>query len=233
MSTKFKALDGSQLIELELFARTDEKTLPGDLKLTSGKAFEYYQYIGEPLETTVFWQIRADFENRFESKCLTFFNHVEKGWTTFQAQLEALTIKRNLDAVYRSTPFNTRNYISILSPNYLPDFDFQTTFTEIYITDEINIKYCEHRIHRLGEGYDTDCYDYESDNRFGYNRMKSDCVSDCYQDKLRKLCKVDHGIFMSHSLIRKEYLIGGNERLLSCYDLKYNRENFFVKQDCH
>ena len=62
--------------------------------------------------------------------------------------------------------------------------------------------------------------------------MRSDCINDCYQEQLRKLCKVDHGFFMSHSLIRKEYLIDGNDRLLSCYDLKYNHENFFVKQDC-
>ena len=105
ISTKFKAIDGSQLIELELFARTDEKTLSQDLKLTSGKTFDYYRYIEEPLEKTVFWQIRADFDQRLESKCLTFFSKAQEQWRNFQAQMEAINTKMNLDAVYRSTAF--------------------------------------------------------------------------------------------------------------------------------
>ena len=84
------------MIELWLFARTDDKTLPGDLKFRSGKAFDYYRYIGEPLETTVFWQIRADFEQRFESKCLTFFSQVQEQWRNFQAQLEAITVNSHI-----------------------------------------------------------------------------------------------------------------------------------------
>ena len=62
--------------------------------------------------------------------------------------------------------------------------------------------------------------------------MRSDCVNDCYQDKLRKLCKVDHGLFMSESLIRKEYLWNGYNRLISCYDEGYNRQSYTIKQDC-
>ena len=71
------------------------------------------------------------------------------------------------------------------------------------------IKYSENQIKRLGKGYDTDCHSYEFDNNFGYHRMRSDCLNDCYQDKLRQMCKVDRGLFMSNSLIRKDYLING------------------------
>ena len=138
----------------------------------------------------------------------------------------------NYEAVLRSLPFNIIYYISFHSPNYLPDIEAQATFRQINMTEQNVMKYSEHRIHRLGKGYDTDCYDYESDNNFGYYRMRSDCINDCYQKSIKQTCKVDHGLFMSHSLIRKEYLIDGNERMLSCYDPAYNRENFSLKIDC-
>ena len=62
--------------------------------------------------------------------------------------------------------------------------------------------------------------------------MRSDCVNECYQDKMRQLCKVDRGLFMSNSLLRKDYLVDGNEKLLSCYDAEFNHNNFSIKKDC-
>ena len=232
MSIKYRAIDGTTTIELWFFGRTDENILPDHLKVRSGKTFKYYEYIGEPLETTVFWQKKADFVHQFESKCLTFFSNVQKEWRKFQAQIKAITIKMNMGAVSRSTSFSQLNFISIHSPNLLPDFDFQTTFTEFDSTNEINIRYSEHRIQRLGNGFDTDCHSYESDNSFGYYRMRTDCLNDCYYNKTREICKVDRGLFRSNTLIRKEYLMNGNERLLSCYDPEYKHESFSLKQDC-
>ena len=94
------------------------------------------------------------------------------------------------------------------------------------------IRYFQCRIQRLGEGFDTNCHSYESDNNFGYYRLRSDCVNDCYQDKLRKLCKVDRGLFMSESLIRKDYLVNGNDKMISCYDPGYNFQIYSIKRDC-
>ena len=62
--------------------------------------------------------------------------------------------------------------------------------------------------------------------------MRSDCVNDCYQDKIRHVCKIDRGILMSNSLIRKAYLVNGNDRLISCYDPEYNQMSFSIKKDC-
>ena len=62
--------------------------------------------------------------------------------------------------------------------------------------------------------------------------MRSVCVNDCYQDKMRQICKVDHDIFMSNTLIRKDYLINGNNRLLSCYNQYFNQHSYPIKQFC-
>ena len=195
MSIKFKALDGTKMIKLIFREKTKNNSEHGDLKVTFGKTYNSYEYIGEPLETIVFRQSANDLKSIDLTKCLTFFSHTQQQWRHFHGQLKI---------------------ISIHSGNHLPEFEINVAFREIDIMQEITIKYSEHRIHRLVKSYDTDCYHYELDNNFSYYRMRSDCVNDCYQDKMREICKVDHGIFMSHSLIRKEYLMNGNERLISC-----------------
>ena len=106
------------------------------------------------------------------------------------------------------------------------------TFKLINIKKERRIKYSELRIKRSGNGWDTDCYSYNLDNNIGYYRMRSDCVNDCYQDKMREMCKVDRGLFMSSSLIRRDYLNKANDKMISCDYPGYNREIFSIKKDC-
>ena len=88
------------------------------------------------------------------------------------------------------------------------------------------------RMQRLGKGNDTDCYDYELDNNFNYYRLRSDYINDFYQDKMRHICQVDRGLFMSHSLLRKDSLFTGNDRLISCYNTEYNQQIYSIKQNC-
>ena len=49
---------------------------------------------------------------------------------------------------------------------------------------------------------------------------------------MRKICKIDRGLFMSESLIRKDYLLNGNNRLIPCYEPEYNFQSFSIRQDC-
>ena len=44
----------------------------------------------------------------------------------------------------------------------------------------------------------------------------------------RSALTVDHGLFMSESLIRKDYLLNGNNRLISCYEPEYNYQSFSI-----
>ena len=94
------------------------------------------------------------------------------------------------------------------------------------------IRYTEYKIKRLGKGYDTDCYDYESDTNFNYYRIRSDCVNDCYQDKLREICNVDSNLFINNILIRRDYIKNWNERLILACDLGYNLRNLEIKRIC-
>ena len=163
---------------------------------------------------------------------MTFLSHTEKKWRNFQAQLEAIRMRMNPGGVWRSLPINLFYHISIHSPNHLPDFLPDMYFKRIDIRHVNTITYSEIQIQRLGEGYDTDCYSYKLDTNFNYYRIRVDCVNDCYQDKMRHLCKVDRGIFMSHSLIRKEYLVNVNDKIISCYDPDYNVQIESIKEDC-
>ena len=150
-------------------------------------------------------------------------------WREFQAQINEININIDNVAVEKSFPFSKYVHISIHSPNNLSDLDSSRGFNLIDIKQLTSLKYSEHRIQRLGKGYDTDCYSYDSDTNFSYYRMRSDCVNECYQDKMRKLCNVDRGILMSFSLIRREYFVNRSEKILSCYR---NLDNFQFKQHC-
>ena len=103
----------------------------------------------------------------------------------FSSSIVTIKIVMKPVAVCKSIPWANNYFISMHSPNHLPDF--AKTFKQIDIFEETTIKYSENRIQRLGKGFDTDCYDYESDNKFGYYRMRSDCINHCYQNKMREI----------------------------------------------
>ena len=192
----------------------------------------FFSYTGEPLESIVIMQIGRTLETINEFKCLTYFSQTQMEWNNFQAQLDLIEIQIDQYALIRSMPYFNLFYIAIHSSNHLADFDLDTEFKVIRYNKLITIKYSEQRIKRLGHDYDTDCYSYELNNNFGYYRMRSDCPNDCYQDKLRQLCKVEIGLFMSKFLIRKDYLSNENNRIISCSDPVYNQISFTIKKDC-
>ena len=66
-----------------------------------------------------------------------------------------------------------------------------------------------------------------------FQTFHSDCVNDCYQDKMRHLCKSDRGFFISLSLLRKDQLLNKNQTLKSCYDPDFNKFNFTLYMDCN
>ena len=88
---------------------------------------------------------------------------------------------------------------------------------EVRVQVWVRVRYTEHKINRLGKSYDTDCYPYDLDTNFKYYRIRSDCVNDCYQDKIRKICNVDRNLFMNNILIRRDYITNRNDRfILGC-----------------
>ena len=148
--------------------------------------------------------------------------------------MKSLPIRFNWNAVSRSFPLHTYMfyYLSIHSPNHLPDLDGRQEFKMINIREVTTIKFSELRIERLGNGFDTDCYSFETENNYSYYRMRSDCLNDCYQDKLRDICKVESGYFMSNYLLKLDYITNPNDQLISCRDSDYNSMNLKIELVC-
>ena len=62
--------------------------------------------------------------------------------------------------------------------------------------------------------------------------MRSDCLNDCYQDKLRKICKNDYGYFISKHLLKQVYFQSDRSKLKSCSDPEYNTMSMKIELDC-
>ena len=231
MSVKFKALNGKPILRFSLYGNTDNKSIPGDFISYIRKIENEYRYVGDPFESIV---IRSDEEKRSFSKCFTFFSSAQEKWRNFHTQMRALPLRFNWETIARSFPlFNYRYYyFSIHSPNHLPVLDTNQEFLQVNIEDVTKIKYSELRIERLGKGYDTDCHSFESDTNFSYYRMGSDCLNDCYQDKLRKICKDESSCFMSNHLLKQGYFQTKSDKIKSYRDREYNDMSLKIELDC-
>ena len=226
ISIKFKAFDGYTIFILELIGNPE--TEENDF---TSKNNHVYKYVGDPLETII---IQSQGEIHNYSKCFTFFSSAQVQWKNFQAQLIGLAFTLDETAMSSSFPISYYPFylVSIHSPNHLPDLDDKQEFKRVYLNHYTSIKYSEIRIQRLGEGYDTDCHSYESDSNYSYRRMRSDCVTNCYQDEIRKLCNVDSGYFMSQSPLKQNYFNNSHDKIRSCYEMEYNLITQTTKLDC-
>ena len=233
LSIKYKTLDGENLFWISFFGDMDNNTLHGEILIQTFKSFSQFNLIGDPLESIVFRQMNIELESLEYIKCLTFFSHAQKKWREFHAQLDGIGMRFNKEASDKSFPSYTYYYISIHSPNHLPQFDLDVHFMRVNMNQTTSIKYSEQKILRLGKGYDTDCHSYDSETNYSYYRMRSDCVLDCYQDQMRQRCKFDKtNILVSRSLLREDYFVNGSKILISCYDPEYNRMNMKVWRNC-
>ena len=215
MSIKFKAINGDHNFILELLGKAE--TEKGDF---TTKNNHVYKYVGDPLESII---IQNLWEGSVPNKCFTFFGSAQEQWKNFQAQLIGLALTINEKAMSNSLPISHYLFylVSIHSPNHLPDLDDKQELKPVYLNYHTSVKYSEIRIQRLGEGYDTNCHSYESDSNYSYRRMRSDCVMDCYQDKLRDICKFQSGYFMSQSTLKQSYFNNSHDKIRSCFDKDY------------
>ena len=96
MSVKFKALDGNPILKFSLYGNADNDTLPGDFNASIRKIENEYRYVGDPLESIV---IMSDEEERYYSKCLTFFSSAQEKWRNFHAQMRDLPLRFNWETI--------------------------------------------------------------------------------------------------------------------------------------
>ena len=75
---------------------TVNNTEPGEILIDYGDNFRKFQHTFEPVETIHISQQNFNFKSRMETKCLTFFSHVQQVWRKFQAQIDSITIKMQI-----------------------------------------------------------------------------------------------------------------------------------------
>ena len=115
-------------------------------------------------------------------KCFTFYSHLKNVWRNIKFKLNYVSIR--LVFVNDTWPGWRMNLgdllISIHSPNSLPQLE---SMVKIDSHNFHEFTYSQVNTELLGEGYDTDCFNYNLDNNFS---MRSDCISSCIGDAFEK-----------------------------------------------
>ena len=122
-------------------------------------------------------------------KCITLFSALDRAWRNFTMKVIRfdLFIQPNYEWM---PPESYRGiYFSLHSPNSLPRIK-EENFIYLYNKDLHEIFYTQINTELLGNGYDTNCHDYDLDYRYGNFNMKSDCVSDCYWKYVKVGCEM-------------------------------------------
>ena len=153
------------------------------------------------------------------NKCLTFFSSLDKTSKEFKMDVDNLIL-----VIIGSNdwfPIGNFFYINfaIHSTNCLPDDD---AFKVIYNGLNNRIEYNELTTELLGEGYDTNCYEYDLDDHFN---MRSDCLTYCIQNFVGKSCNLD-GILYSKKLYHEKML-----EINSMRSKQINLQNYTCQQD--
>ena len=75
-------------------------------------------------------------------------------------------------------------------------------FTVINLDRHVEISYSRVDTHLLGNGFDTNCFDYNLDHKFANYNMRSDSMLHCMRKQLKS---PPNQLVISHYPMRKEY----------------------------
>ena len=137
-------------------------------------------------------------------KCFTSFSYLKQFWRRFKFKSD------RIDIYFEPGPYWSPYYLfnvvlfSIHSQNTLPNSNKKNFMT--LPTDKVyDIQYNQVQVELLGDGYDTNCYNYDLDYKYANFNMRSDCITNCYQTAMRKLCNLK-GFVGSDQMLRRELL---------------------------
>ena len=142
----------------------------------------------------------------FVSKCYTLFSHSHSLWNNLNINFKYILLILNLDPNSISVTPSISIPIVMHSPNDLP-FEYFNFINHGY---SYIIRYSQWNIERLGKRYETDCREYKPKS---YTR--SDCIFDCYQDKVKHYCQTQDFV-RSIMLRRIIYFVQINLNLSEC-----------------
>ena len=198
--TPFRNQMKEKMLEATFYYPYAYGKIDDDLIETEVELDKIYKMISFPMESIMMDRIFIF------TKCYTLFSHLESSWIDIKMVFAYIIIQLKLDD--HSFPifplFNMR--IVMHSADTLPLVRFSFVNPEYFYV----IKYSKWNIKRLGKGYDTDCRDYDSTIN-----TRSDCIFDCYQDKLKNVCQTED-IIKFYILKKKIYFDQINLKLSKC-----------------
>ena len=116
-----------------------------------------FEMISTPMETMAIYK-RFYQANYIIYKCFTLFSHCESGWSDITMDFNKLNIQLSFDIESHSFfPYDTYP-MAVHSPNNILDINNDLKFLKLGSTYKLG--YSQWKIERLGNGYDTNCRDY-------------------------------------------------------------------------
>ena len=190
---------------------------------------DYYNYEGIPVESIVHQSVAK------VMKCFTYFSELQNQWRGFQLSFEEININVLYDYQWFPPNVYKKFYLSIHSPNTLPDLKIGTNFLELDSSNKYLLKYSRIETELLDTSYDTNCYKYDPDYKHANFNMRSDCITDCIQKRMD--CEDKTNSFFN-ALMRKEIFVQDTNRLIricnmrNLYKINLNCE-VQCRRDCH
>ena len=176
-------------------------------------------------------------------KCITLFSDFDENFRNIRLDLINMEIQfqHNLIAYPNGKNFNEDLYVSLHSPNMLPDYTRENEFQRLEMGMNNFITYSESKAILLPPPYETKCKNYMLDHSEEQD-MRSDCILKCMIDRLEK----QFGLTCvwtqdNNKLIRVKNLLNHSAKPLCNHDLdkyeqiKWNitKYQLSIENECH
>ena len=114
-------------------------------------------------------------------KCFTFNSFLKNYTRAIKIKLKQMYISMKISSdIFPKLDFRPNSLlISIHSPNALPHLN---DMSELDHENEHNFHFSQVNTELLGEGFETDCFEYDLDYKFANFNMRSDCITECVRN---------------------------------------------------
>ena len=171
-------------------------------------------------------------------KCFTIFSHLKEKHRDLKIDLTNINIEHSSSLHWYPLNLIDHFYFEIHSPNTLPDF-YETNLVTYDIKKEHKFYYNQFPVELLSNTYDTHCFEYDLDYKFGNFNTRSDCITTCSQKYIKSECKIKEGIVGSRYILRREVLEQDQFRELSftkdeyiCQDQVEDEAKSMCEKEC-
>ena len=172
---------------------------------------------------------RAEQEND-QRKCFTFFSALDKEYRHTKIDLNQIQFVIRWKDYWFPPDLFKMYYVSIHSPNTLPDSKVGKNFVEFDYNADYLSTYSMVSIDRLDPSYDTHCNDYDIDYVHANFNMKSDCIASCYQKTMKEMCNLQGYLVKSPFLLRRQLIEHEDAEILR--GCPQEKEDFKVITQC-